>query len=484
MLVVCGISRSAASAFLHRRCGGASSEQGAHLQKLADHPTVDPPSGGSPAIEACRISFEANQELSFMATSLYEGTRPQEAAETEFETVEEVGGEAEAGVDEATSDAHTPISYSVPITTADQRQPSSKSADEGGDGDEGFQFSSPLVSFGWEAGDESTYGAETQFESVEGWDETVLNEAASEESAAEATIDAWYAEATPQDQQEFFGALLPLLLPLAKAAIPAIAGQVVSRLGQRIRPRVRGRESYAEASEEADIEAALQQMEVIIGTDDRVQVKNTTAVPWKRIVHLQIEAANGSRFLGSGALIGPRTVVTAGHCVYLHTAGGWPRSITVSPGRNGASRPFGQARAIGFRTVKGWKDDRKRDYDYGAIILPPNAIKMNPPSAFGFASLSDAALKGSKLNTAGYPGDKPAGTMWYHGRNATSVTPRTIVYDIDTMGGQSGSPVWTVQNGKRVLAAIHTNGSPRGNSATRITQPVLENLKRWKRETN
>src|SRR6266404_3254036 len=98
----------------------------------------------------------------------------------------------------------------------------------------------------------------------------------------------------------------------------------------------------------------------------------------------------------------------------MHTQGGWPASITVTPGRNGSEMPFGQASAVGLRSVNGWVSMHKREYDYGAIILPPSYTRNQ--SAFGFASMQDAALRGKKLNHAGYSGDKPRGTLWYSGR--------------------------------------------------------------------
>ena len=180
--------------------------------------------------------------------------------------------------------------------------------------------------------------------------------------------------------RSFFAFLAPLLMPLAKAVIPTLAGTATSALQKLLqakgkkhpRRRETGDEAYGgdEAAEEADAEAALQQLEVIIGKDDRVRIQNTKVVPWNRICHLTIEGKNGSRYVGTGALIGPRTVVTAGHCVFLHGAGGWASSI--SPSRqdaNGNSFPFGKAMAVQLHTVKGWKDGKNRQYDYGAITL-------------------------------------------------------------------------------------------------------------------
>lgn len=222
-------------------------------------------------------------------------------------------------------------------------------------------------------------------------------------------------------------------------------------------------------------------LEVVIGFDDRTQITNTTVVPWRWICSLRITAGDGSTFIGTGWLVAPRTVITAGHCVFIANHGGWVRSIEVAPGRNGAQRPLGRCTSTSFRSVVGWTQFGHRNYDYGAIILPRDC-GFGQLGGFGFAALSDATLRALRLNLAGYPGDKPDGTMWYHARNTKSVTSRTIVYDIDTAGGQSGAPVWRNVNGVRHVVGIHTNGSLTGNSATRIVTPVFNNLVAWKAE--
>jgi V8-like Glu-specific endopeptidase len=220
--------------------------------------------------------------------------------------------------------------------------------------------------------------------------------------------------------------------------------------------------------------------EVVIGKDDRVRIRNTRAYPWRCICQLLITARDGSRWTGTGWLVGRRTLMTAGHCVYMHTRGGWARSIEVIPGRDAGNRPFGSRVGTQFFSVRGWTRSRKRAYDYGAILLPRNTNYGGQLGYFGFANYSFFTLMGMKVNLSGYPGDKPTGTQWWHCRRIKLVTPRTLVYNIDTAGGQSGSPVWRKKGNQRYAVGIHTNGSSSGNSATRITKAVYKNIKRWK----
>lgn len=71
---------------------------------------------------------------------------------------------------------------------------------------------------------------------------------------------------------------------------------------------------------------AYEEPETVCGSDDRVQISPATAVPWRWNCELIITMANGSTARGTGWLIGPRTVMTAGHVVYSAAAGGWAPS--------------------------------------------------------------------------------------------------------------------------------------------------------------
>ena len=227
-------------------------------------------------------------------------------------------------------------------------------------------------------------------------------------------------------------------------------------------------------------EAKRQLQEVIIGQDNRVRINPTTSYPWRAICALKITAQNGTKWIGTGWLISPRTVITAGHCVYMHDQGGWAKSVEVIPAMNDSSRPYGSGISSAVRSVSGWVQNKNRDNDYGTIILPANYRPGDNTGYFGFSVKNDAYLKAALLNLSGYPGDKGGNQQWFMALKTKSVSSRVITYDIDTMGGQSGAPVWVKVGEARSAVGIHTNGHTSGNSATRIVTAVFNNLQAWK----
>jgi V8-like Glu-specific endopeptidase len=245
--------------------------------------------------------------------------------------------------------------------------------------------------------------------------------------------------------------------------------------------------SYGTAVERARVRANADdamQLESIIGADDRVRVTNNQLYPWRCVCSLLITAQSGTMYIGTGWLVAPRLVLTAGHCVYMSDEGGWAQQIEVMPGRDAANKPFGSAISRDLRSITGWTNDNNSDCDYGAILLPADKRFGEQLGWFGYAVRPDDYLRQITLNLSGYPGDGGKdhidGTQWFHSRGVMDVQPRQITYDIDTFGGQSGAPVWEMAaNGSRYGVAIHTHGGTVSNGATRITKEVFDNIVLW-----
>ena len=229
-------------------------------------------------------------------------------------------------------------------------------------------------------------------------------------------------------------------------------------------------------------------LESIIGTDDRTRILETTLSPWRRICALEMEGSNGAGFIGTGWLAGPRTIVTAGHCVHHPDMGGWARTIRVAPGRNGNELPFDQITAKRFSSIDAWTGAHDPDFDYGCIHL--DADLGETTGWFAIAALSDAELARRRVNISGYPGTPGFGReQWFHSNGVLRTTDRRVFYDVDTTAGQSGAPVWIYLDGSDdpLVVSIHAygvGGTPpslkiEANSAPRIIPEVAKLIEGW-----
>lgn len=221
--------------------------------------------------------------------------------------------------------------------------------------------------------------------------------------------------------------------------------------------------------------------ESVCGVDDRQQINTLGNLPWRMICQLIMTHSDGRRSRGTGWFISPRTVMTAGHCVFSRSAGGWAESIEIIPAMNGTNRPFGSATSTDFRSVNGWVKDKQVSHDYGCIILPETSPLGDKTGWFGFSNLSDQSLENLLANNSGYPGDKTFGTQWYNAGRISNVTPKRLHYMIDTAPGQSGSPMWryNTTTKKRHVVGIHNYGGC-ANKSTRINDAVYTNMQKWK----
>jgi glutamyl endopeptidase len=208
---------------------------------------------------------------------------------------------------------------------------------------------------------------------------------------------------------------------------------------------------------------------VIGPTDDRFPISSvarfpsTRFFPYTTICLLErVISPTARRPRGSGTLIAPRVVLTA-----RHVLSGVQR-LRVTPGadfcaasrRTVATPAFQEAASAQFRLHP--------TLDFGIIILPaafrlPNHRGGPRPSPYPFMMLQPRgdANTATLLTIAGYPCDKPLGTMWGHSNRIplTGVSATHLRYTIDTCPGHSGSPIWLLgNNGIRLLLGVHTSG--------------------------
>lgn len=194
----------------------------------------------------------------------------------------------------------------------------------------------------------------------------------------------------------------------------------------------------------------------------------------------------GTFSVGTGCLIAPRLVLTAGHVVYDAFQGGQANRVRLTFG--GPSFLTAESTRVDFPPQ--WRAESDAAFaarikeltlvsgtDCGVIILPEPVDRFVP--VMPFRTASDTTLAGTLLNVFGFPVDPnnvpgspaaglPRGTAFGRSFNLIqgSALPAEVqqtddyrlYYPVATVGGLSGAPVYDVdENNSRVVRGVHTS---------------------------
>lgn len=282
----------------------------------------------------------------------------------------------------------------------------------------------------------------------------------------------------------------------------------------------------------------MTERERIGNTDERQRVGDTDAVPYRWLCSIDVTYPGNDpdrHGRGSGVLVGPRHVLTAAHCIYRTRDAARPESLSVAPGRNGATEPIGRFKAVAYsvsnaylgdlvvagRRIPGPRENSR--FDIGLVTLERNVADVvhhreqdaRPYGHWGHVhegrftylrGLDAAFLAGKPVTVAGYPGDR-CGTVPFDARTCDQTRdlatvpfagpgvvavdhhqPGLLLHTADTHLAQSGSPVWMkFGDGTRYLVGIHTGPGVRdavtrralNNRAVHLSPEMVALVRSW-----
>lgn len=219
----------------------------------------------------------------------------------------------------------------------------------------------------------------------------------------------------------------------------------------------------------------------VFGADDRRPVVDTTEYPYGAVGLVQATHPDPQITVNcTGALVGPKLLITAAHCLYDHTLeGGWIENVSFWAGINGNDKvPFGQSDWAEMYVFDGYIANYQDSYDsvwpYDLAVVILSEEVGNRTGWLGYDSF--AGLGAFQASLIGYRADQTEWSQWSSACRveAGNVTDIDFMHDCDADAYADAAPIYVhdASDDSYRIVGLNMNDLDDMNWALRLTEPM------------
>ncbi len=234
----------------------------------------------------------------------------------------------------------------------------------------------------------------------------------------------------------------------------------------------------------------------VIGDEDRQRVGNTLVKPFCWVCQILSSAPGSAQYaVGTGAFIGPRTILTAAHNLYVKGRRADKFYIYLALNGDRHAPPLDSYEAVQSEHHPDYNDAinfSRFDVALVHIDNPLSSTILNTYGIMPFVPVEPSQWEGVNALVTGYPKDYPkvdpnqphlyptpemgVQAFQYYCISPLRFTDGVFKYTLDTTAGQSGAPL--IASGlvggqsRSVCIGVHVQGNQGGNMAIPLDQEM------------